>query len=278
MIAEPIQNVPSVSVLMAVYHKDHPVHFAEALDSLRPFSRQLDSVIVVADGPLTDKLESVLANRATDLRIDVVRLPASQGLGEALNAGLSHSKSDFLLRMDSDDLSRPERLDLLIKHLSEYPYLDVIGSHIAEFEAFPAHTLAVRRVPLTHNGISRLMRIRCAMNHVTCLLRREAVLKVGGYQGGSGFAEDWWLWARLLNNNAKFANIDSVLVDVRVGNGFIERRRGISKVKYDLQLVKMMLSIKFIRLDQAFVLLSSRMMLRFLPSGMLRILYGILRK
>lgn len=278
MSSDPSKNTPSVSVLMAVYHKDSPQHFAASLDSLRPFSDQLDSIVIVADGPLTEQLESVIVERVPSLCIDLVRLSASKGLGEALNTGLSHSKSDFLLRMDSDDLCRPERLDVLLRCLSEDPYLDVIGSYIAEFDENPSHSLAIRQVPLTHEKIAKLMRVRCAMNHVTCLLRRDAVLNVGGYQGGRDFAEDWWLWARLLRNDARFANINEILVDVRVGNGFIERRRGFGMLKQDLRLMRMMLGIGFIQWHHIIIVLPIKLLQRFLPSRLLSLVYVMLRR
>ena len=278
MIAAPIQKSPSVSVLMAVYHSDHPQHFAASLDSLRPFTAQLDSIVLVADGPLSEQLELVISERKLVLGIDLVRLSVSRGLGEALNAGLRHAKSDYVLRMDSDDLSRPERLDVLLQHLAENPDLDVIGSFIAEFNDDPSASQAIRRVPLAHKEIARLMRLRCMMNHVTCLLRREAILNVGGYQGAKGFAEDWWLWARLLRNNARFANVSNILVDVRVGNGFIERRRGFWMLKQDLRLMRMMLNIGFINWSQLMLLLPMKLLQRFLPARLLAVIYARLRQ
>ena len=60
----------------------------------------------------------------------MIRLPSQQGFGSALNVELKTLKVIFI-RMDSDDLSRPERLDILLKCLSENPNCDVIGSYIA---------------------------------------------------------------------------------------------------------------------------------------------------
>jgi hypothetical protein len=63
------QLTPSVSVLMAVYSLDDPSHFADALDSLLPFVRRLDAVVLVADGPLTPELETVIEQRILKLKI-----------------------------------------------------------------------------------------------------------------------------------------------------------------------------------------------------------------
>lgn len=268
---------PTVSVLMAVYHRDDPHDFAAALDSLRPFAARLNAVVLVADGPLGTALEQVLAERTVALKIDLVRLPTSVGLGQALNAGLRHADSDFVLRMDSDDISRPNRLEVLLHRLAEDPATDVLGSFIAEFDNDPARPHAVRKVPLAHDDIARRMQMRCVMNHVSCMLRRQAVLDGGGYAGGSGFAEDWWLWARLISGGARFGNVDRVLVDVRVGNGFIRRRRGLRMLRQDWRLLKMMLEIGFIGRGQAATLLAIKVLQRLLPAPVLERVYAALR-
>lgn len=267
----------SVSVLMAVYNRDDPMHFADALDSLLPFVDLLESVVLVADGPLSEDLELVILKRLLILKINTVRLPLSVGLGEALNAGLHHTSSDYVLRMDADDLCRPERLEILLNVLAKEPSLDVVGSFISEFESVPLVSRGERRVPLLHDDILRLMRTRCVMNHVSCLLRRKTVIDAGGYSGGNGFAEDWWLWVRLLSRGARFRNVNSVLVDVRVGNGFVGRRRGISMLRQDLRLIYMMYNIGFIRWYLVINLFMIKLIQRLSPSFVLRFFYLFLR-
>jgi glycosyltransferase involved in cell wall biosynthesis len=268
---------PSVSVLMAVYRRDNPLHFASALDSLLPFVDRLDAVVLVADGPLTNQLETVIHKRVFALKITLVRLPQSLGLGQALNAGLNLATSDYVLRMDADDLCRPDRLEVLIQRLAEDPLLDVVGSFIAEFDSDVLRPHAERRVPLGHDEISFGMRTRCVMNHVSCLLRRRMVIDAGGYVGGMGFAEDWWLWARMLSRGARFGNVDRVLMDVRVGNGFVDRRRGWSMLRYDFMLLRLMLGINFIGWHQALFLVTMKLLQRLMPAVLLRRAYSILR-
>lgn len=268
---------PSISLLMAVYSHDDPSHFADALDSLMPFVRRLDTVVLVADGPLTPDLDTVIERRILKLKITPVQLPKSLGLGQALNVGLNKANSDYVLRMDADDLCRPDRLDALLQRLDEDPQLDVIGSYIAEFDTDPAQPHAERRVPLVHSDIARLMRTRCMMNHVSCLLRRQKVIDVGGYAGGRGFAEDWWLWARLLSRGALFGNVDRVLVDVRVGNGFVGRRRGWLMLRQDMRLLRMMFKIGFIGWPQVIATILIKLPQRLLPEALVGRVYAMLR-
>jgi glycosyltransferase involved in cell wall biosynthesis len=244
---------------------------------MKPFVSRLKAVVLVADGQLTQQLEDVIELRARALKIVLLRLSETVGLGQALNAGLNVADSDFVLRMDADDLCRSDRLSVLLRGLSEEPQLDVIGSYIAEFNVDPAHPHAVRRVPLAHENIKQRMRVRCAMNHVSCLMRRQALIDAGGYSGGAGFAEDWWLWARLLSRGARFGNVDRVLVDVRVGNGFIDRRRGWAMLRQDLRLLFMMRGIRFVSWSQITFLIMVKIMQRLLPAIVLKKAYAHLR-
>lgn len=270
-------EVPTISILMAVYYKDFPLHFAESLDSLRSFIEKIEHIIIVADGVLTVELEDIIEAYSKELPIKLIRLEKSSGLGEALNVGLGYAQSSFVLRMDADDICRPERLDVLIDCIIKDPGLDVIGSYIAEFKDSPDQSMYVRRVPLNHSEIMRKMKLRCVMNHVSCIIRRDRLVKVGGYQGGAGFAEDWWLWVRMLSCGAKFSNVSNVLVDVRVGNGFIERRRGAFFLKNDLKLIKMMLEIGYINWLHATIILSSKIVQRLSPPLLLRMIYSAMR-
>lgn len=263
---------------MAVYFKDSSKHFDEALESLKPFAKRLDNILIIADGPLTKELDQVIFQQKKYLKIKLIRLTSSQGLGKALNAGVKKAKSDFLLRMDADDLSRPERLDALLDCLSKNPKSDVIGSYISEFNEKPSKYDRVRKVPLTHDKIASRTKFWNAMNHVSCLIRTEAIINVNGYEGGKGFSEDWWLWARLLVNGSKFTNLKKILVDVRVNNGFIKRRAGFEKFKQDMKLANLMYEIKFIKWYHYIFIFLSRLFQRLSPHSVLIFTYSIIRK
>ena len=99
------------SVLMSVYKNDDPGFLATALRSI--YEEQTvkpDEIIVVFDGPLTDELYSVL-NEFQAGKEEVVKYypqEENRGLGEALRIGSEKCTCDYILRMDSDDISKPE--------------------------------------------------------------------------------------------------------------------------------------------------------------------------
>jgi glycosyltransferase involved in cell wall biosynthesis len=270
-------NTISVDVLMAVHPSDDANHFALSLDSMIPFINDINATILVADGALTASHREIVFKRIETLKIKLVEIPVSGGLGNALNVGAKVATSEFLLRMDADDICRGNRLSRLKQELIFRPEIDVMSSYIAEFEHSAKDTVFVRKVPLKHDDILRSMRWQSPMNHMACIIRRSAVLAVGGYEGGRGFPEDWWMWVKMACAGYHFANIPEILIDARIGNGFITRRRGWKMFRQDVKLICKMRDCEFITIYGGILLLLLKLTQRFIPILMLTFAYRYIR-
>ena len=124
------------SVLMSVYKNDDPDFLSIALKSIYDDQTvKPDEIVVVFDGPLTDELYAVL-NEFQVGKEDVVKYfpqDENHGLGEALRIGSEKCTCDYILRMDSDDISEPYRFERQIAYVETHPEIDVLGTDIAEF-------------------------------------------------------------------------------------------------------------------------------------------------
>lgn len=219
----------SYSVLMSVYSGEEPEHLKQSIGSMKAQTLPFARLILVCDGPLGKELEDVIAAEAGELRerFFCLRLPERKGLGNALRAGLLHCETPFVARMDSDDLSRPDRCEQEMARLLEG--YDLVGGYISEFALAPGDRDSCRKVPLSEDEIRGWLPRRNPFNHVTVMFRRESVLRAGGYQPFEGF-EDYCLWVRLLGkgHSCKACNLPKVMVDVRTGSGFAARRGSFS--------------------------------------------------
>lgn len=215
------------SVLMSVYQKDDPSQLREALKSIYEDQiRKPEEIVVVFDGPLTDELYYVLREFAED-KTEVVRYypqEINRGLGEALKIGSTYCTGDYILRMDSDDISHPERFEKQMAYVEAHPEIDVLGTDIAEFCESPNEKdLRVRSCPEQHEAIVRMGKKRNPMNHVSVCMKRSALEKSGGYESLL-LLEDYYLWLKMIVSGSVFANMNESLVYVRVGNGFDHKR------------------------------------------------------
>lgn len=186
-------GLPEYSVLMSVYKNDKPEFLDLAIASMACQTVEPKDFVIVCDGPLTSELDATLEKWQEVLvkRLTLHRLNKNHGLGFALNVGLSLCKCDIVARMDSDDISRPERCEILLsKMISEG--LDLVGGAIEEFDRSAGDMGVVRMPPLTKKDIDTWLKGRNPFNHVSVLFDRHVVEGAGGYEPFP-WMEDYWL-------------------------------------------------------------------------------------
>jgi glycosyltransferase involved in cell wall biosynthesis len=214
------------SVLMSVYIKESPEFLEQSLESLLINQTLLPTeVVLVKDGPLTDELETVIDKFKKQFpnQINIIGLEENQGLGKALNIGLANCNYELVARMDSDDISEEHRFETQIKYFKENYSLDIVGGNIVEFYDTFSNPVAERKVPLSMQGITKMMKRRNPINHVSVMFKKSAVIEAGGYKH-LPYLEDYYLWVRMVESKCLMANIDDTLVYVRTGEGMYKRR------------------------------------------------------
>lgn len=270
------------SVLMSVYKNDNPGFLKLALESI--YDNQTikpDEIVVVFDGPLNEKLHRVLDDFKYG-KEDVVKYypqEINRGLGAALRIGSEYCTGDYILRMDSDDISDRYRFEKQIHYVENHPEIDVVGTDIAEFNASPdEENKRVRSCPENHDDIVRMGKHRNPMNHVSVCMKKSALMKCGGYQT-LFLLEDYYLWLHMIGAGCKLFNIRESLVYVRVGNGFDSKRGSNQRIIGWKVLQDYMLSIGMINKKEAMMNMLYINAFVKTPSWMKKILYSkILRK
>jgi glycosyltransferase involved in cell wall biosynthesis len=85
----------------------------------------------------------------------IVRLKENQGLGPTLNAGLPCCKCELIARMDSDDLSLPDRCERQLTCFVRHPEFDIVSVFVTEFSSDPHVAGKTRTVPLITKSSDR---------------------------------------------------------------------------------------------------------------------------
>lgn len=262
------------SVLMPVYIKEVPGYLAQSLESILEKQSVLPTeVIIVEDGPVTTDIRNVLdhyCNLFPNL-VSCYKLEKNMGMGYAMNFGLNKCKYDWVFRMDSDDISRPDRFEKQIQIIEQNKF-DVIGSSISEFNENLGDINQLRILPEYHHDIINMMKYRNPINHMTVAFNRKSALLAGGYWS-KRFFEDYNLWYELFKINAVFYNIQEVLVDARIGNNMLNRRRGYRYFLYELELLKKFRRDNFLKKRQFFSFLLMKLVARLLPVFILQKIY-----
>ena len=87
--------------------------------------------------------------------------------------------------------------------------------------------------------------------------------------------EDYNLWLRILTNGFITANLAESLLDVRVGNGMLGKRRGITYIKSELQLFKLKKQLKVVTGFRLYIVSFVRIFARIVPEQMLKLAYKV---
>ncbi|WP_302614912.1 glycosyltransferase [uncultured Bacteroides sp.] len=261
------------SVLLSLYVKEQPSNLIQSLDSL--FSQTLlpSEIILVKDGPLTSELDAVVSDYVQRYPIlKVVVLKENQGLGKALNEGLKHCSYDLVARMDTDDISKPDRFEKQLKVFQQHPEIDVCGAWIEEFYNDVSDIVSIRKVPEFHAEIFKYAEKRSPVNHPVVMFRKRAVLNAGGYLHFWLF-EDYYLWVRMLMNHCTFYNIPESLLYFRASPEMVKRRGGMKYLCSEIKFQQEMRRMKFISSFRFMQNLLIRIPVRIMPNSLRGFIY-----
>jgi glycosyltransferase involved in cell wall biosynthesis len=211
---------------MSLYIKEKAEYLRVSIDSMLQQTVMPDEIIIVKDGPLTGELEEVLKEYQImkPHLFHIVTSDKNIGLGLALNLGLRSCRNELVARMDTDDISLPNRCEKLLQAFDLDKELDICGTMVDEFFDEPSHIVSSRIVPIIHNEIYEFAKRRSPFNHPTVMYKRSKVLECGGYSNLKR-NQDVDLFGRMLFSGCKAVNIDESLLLFRSNKDILRRRR-----------------------------------------------------
>lgn len=267
------------SVLMSVYIKEKPEYLREAIDSILNQTVKTNDFVIVCDGPLSEGLNKVITEYVTTYSglFNVYRLGKNMGLAKALNNGILQCKNEIIARMDSDDISAPNRIEEQLKAMKEYG-ADIVGSNIIEFVEDVTNTKRSREVPEKNAALIEFAKKRSPFNHPSVVYKKKAVVDAGFYEDYRYF-EDYNLWVTMFHMGYKGYNVQKNLLYMRAGEDMYKRRGGISYVKCILRFQKHLKKMGFISSASFLSAVTIRTVISLVPNGVREMIYRkILRK
>ncbi|MBK8189614.1 MAG: glycosyltransferase family 2 protein [Vampirovibrionales bacterium] len=187
----------ALSVLMPAFNAGR--FLQEAINSVRAQTWPHWTLWIIDDGS-TDGSGALMdaAAREDPERIRVLR-HENCGMGESLNRALAVASTEWVARMDADDVMFPERLSRQIDFLNQHPDISVTSCLAVYMDSQGRSFGRTASELLSPQAFDRALRTGEAIGllHPGVVMRREAALGVGGYRGQFWPADDIDLWARL---------------------------------------------------------------------------------
>lgn len=246
-----VSKYENYSVLMSVYYKENSEYLKQAIESIQAQTFPTDDFVLVCDGPLNQELDSVIKKKQQEMKniLNVVRLKKNAGLGNALNKGIQQCKNELVARMDSDDISYPDRCEKQLTVFNTYPEISVCSGIVEEFATNPKVVESRRVPPETQEEIREFAKVRNPFNHPCVMYKKPDVEAVGSYKDFY-LLEDYYLWVRMIMAGYQGYNLQEPLLHMRAGTDMYMRRGGLKYAKTQEKLFRFMKNNGFISKGQ----------------------------
>jgi hypothetical protein len=205
---------PLVSVVMAVYNGGE--FLSEAIESVLKQSFADFDFVVIDDGS-TDRTPDILRHYASaDQRLRIYT-QKNLGASASLNRGWRLARGELIAHMDADDVAKPERVERQVEFLKLHPEVAVLGTS-CEFMSRDGSRRVAMPLPSEDADIKKTLPYGNCLAHPTIMMRKSALLEMGGYRSVFLYAEDYDLWLRMAERHA-LANLADPLLGYRIHSG-----------------------------------------------------------
>lgn len=207
-----------ISVLMSIYKNEKLDYFDNCMKSI--WDEQIlkpDEIVLVQDGPLNEDLYQSInkwKNKIGNV-FKTISLEKNVGLGNALNIGLEECSNELIARMDTDDVSLPERFKTQLEYF-EKNTVDVLGSYCIEIDK-DGNQGKLRKMPINHKNIYDNL-FTNPFIHPTIMIKRSLLKEIGGYDKTLSRRQDYDLWFKCAKFGANLKNIEKPLILYRFTN------------------------------------------------------------
>lgn len=191
--------------------RDGERYLREAIDSILA-QRFTDFEVLIVDDGSADASAAIAAGY-DDARIRPERT-ARRGFAAALNRGIELARGEYIVRMDCDDVSDPDRLGAQVKFMDRHPRVGAAGTFVRA--CFPGGTAQQWRFPTDPEALRVALIFEPAIAHPSAILRRAWFERHGlRYRSEYARVEDWDLWRRAARH-FPLSNLPRFLLDYRV--------------------------------------------------------------
>lgn len=210
-----------ISVIMGIYNCASTL--IEALDSLYAQTYQNFKIILCDDGSTDNTYQIASEYAKTRDNILLIRNEYNRGLNYTLNHCLEYVDTEYVARMDGDDISLPTRFEKEISFLDSHPEYAIVSCPMIHFDENGDYKIGITRSisPKKEDFVKST-----PFCHAPCMVRTIAYKKVGGYSISKRLlrVEDYHLWFKMYAAGYRGYNLSEPLYRMRDDRNAMNRR------------------------------------------------------
>lgn len=213
--------MPRITIIMGIYNC--AATLSEALDSLYE-QTYTDFKIILCDDASSDDTYNIAKKYATQKNnITLIKNDKNLKLAATLNRCLQYADTEYVARMDGDDISLPNRLEQEIFFLDHHPDFAIVSCPMIYFDESGDYMKGKCEKEPTRKSF----RYGTPFCHAPSMMRTAALKDVGGYTIGKQTEriEDYHLWSKFYLKGYKGYNLQECLYKMRNDKNAFSRRK-----------------------------------------------------
>jgi len=186
-------------------------YIAEAIESILAQTFKDFEFIIVDDASTDDTWKIIQDYAKKDKRIVTLQNNSNQKICKTLNRGIDIVKGKYIVRMDADDWSFPDRIQKQYEYMEAHRDVVISGGTmiVCDEKLVP---ISKRTYSQNDNDLKKLILRFSPFSHPSVIIETEIIKKIGGYN--MLYAEDIELYLKL-GEYGKFGNTSDTLIKYR---------------------------------------------------------------
>lgn len=202
-----------ISVIMSTYNESEK-ELKRAIDSILNQTYQEFELILVLDNPANKSIFEIGKHYEEKYHnIKFVPNDKNIGLAKSLNKAVKLAKHPYIARMDADDFSYPNRLEVQIEYLKNGA--EMVFSQFCFVDEDYKVLKKSMGLPESSTQMHKILKFRNIISHPTVIMDKQIFEKAGGYSNIK-VVEDYDLWYRLMCMEVKMVGVNEILLDYTV--------------------------------------------------------------
>jgi hypothetical protein len=256
------------TILLPIYQRDDLfLNFTNVIESIYKNSVLPDDLIVLVDGDLKTDFKQLIKKQQKKYNFRILK-SKKVGLAKILNKGIQQVRTNWIARMDGDDLCDRNRFKNSLKFMNKN--FDLFGGQVKEFDC-NIKKFFIKKVPCKSADIIKTIKYRNPFNHMTVFYKTKLAKKVGGYPD-LYLKEDYGLWCKFIKIGARVGNMNKIVVKVST-DGMHKRRSGIKYMISEIKLQKILLEFGLTNFFSSICICALRILVHALPNTIKKLIY-----
>lgn len=217
-----IDRYPFISIILPIYNAQN--YIINSINSIINQTYLNWELIIINDGSTDDSIKIIENNYLNDniisKKIKLISLKENKGIVNALNKGIleCNKKTKYIARMDADDISLNDRIEIQIKFMINNPNIDILGTGVHLFNNNDNNNEIIKTITykcFDTISIKWSCLFFCPLNHPTVMFKYDGSFKIN-YDNTYNHCEDYHLWFKLLfQQKCNFANLNGAYLKLR---------------------------------------------------------------